>query len=286
LKSKPFFSVITACLNRADFIETAIQSVLSQNFADFEHIIIDGGSTDGTLEVLKKYPHLRVYSEPDYGVYDAFNKGIRLATGQVINFLNSDDRWGKVPMIEIKSQFIQSPELEAVITDAGKYKIDPDGDWIRIYYQSALKSSMQFLTQSKLTGPAINAWFIHRILFDRIGMFDTNYKIAADVEFCIRALIQNMKFLSIDVESYHYLMHPRSLTLHLDPKKVPLGMDEGFRITENFLKLKSNSIFLKKSFRLRYRRLSIRAMKRAIRRSDPKMVLYAIKRYLISFYIK
>src|SRR4030066_1952836 len=87
----PKVSIITPSYNRAGMIETAIQSVLSQNFPEVEHIIIDGGSTDGTLDVLKKYPHLRVVSEPDQGMYDALNKGLNLATGEIIGFLNTDD---------------------------------------------------------------------------------------------------------------------------------------------------------------------------------------------------
>ena len=85
------FSVITPCLNRVELITATIQSVTAQDYPDFEHWIIDGGSTDGTLELLKGYQHLKVVSEPDRGVYDAINKGIRLATGEIIILLNSDD---------------------------------------------------------------------------------------------------------------------------------------------------------------------------------------------------
>src|SRR5258707_149693 len=85
------FSVITPCLNRAELIAATIQSVTAQDYSDFEHWIIDGGSTDGTLELLQGYQHLKIVSEPDRGVYDAINKGIRLATGEIIILLNSDD---------------------------------------------------------------------------------------------------------------------------------------------------------------------------------------------------
>src|SRR5271156_6128755 len=86
-------SIITATLNRREFIGAAIESVLAQNYPEFEHWIIDGGSSDGTLDVLKRYPHLNVLSEPDRGVYDAWNKGIVRATGVVLGFLNSDDQY-------------------------------------------------------------------------------------------------------------------------------------------------------------------------------------------------
>ena len=84
-------SVITATLNRKEFIGAAIQSVVAQNYPDFEHWIIDGGSSDGTLKLLKQYPHLRVLSESDCGVYDAWNKGIERASGDMVSILNSDD---------------------------------------------------------------------------------------------------------------------------------------------------------------------------------------------------
>src|SRR6202023_1011578 len=84
-------SIITASLNRKEFIGAAIESILAQNYPDFEHWIIDGGSSDGTLVFLSHYPHLKVLSEPDRGVYDAWNKGIDRAKGDFISFLNSDD---------------------------------------------------------------------------------------------------------------------------------------------------------------------------------------------------
>src|SRR6202048_1307367 len=85
------FSVITPCLNRVQLIGATIESVIAQDYPNFEHWIIDGGSKDGTLDLLKHYRHLRVVSEVDCGVYDAMNKGIRLATGEIVVLLNSDD---------------------------------------------------------------------------------------------------------------------------------------------------------------------------------------------------
>ena len=79
------------CLNRVNLIREAIESVLAQDYPNFEHIVIDGGSTDGTLDVLREYRHLKLISEPDNGLYDAVNKGIRLAQGELIGWLNSDD---------------------------------------------------------------------------------------------------------------------------------------------------------------------------------------------------
>lgn len=92
--NKPLFSIITPTFNRRDFLEINIKSLLNQSYQNFEHIVIDGGSTDGTVELLKKYEsqyNMRWISEPDNGIYDAVNKGIKMAKGEIIAYLNSDD---------------------------------------------------------------------------------------------------------------------------------------------------------------------------------------------------
>ena len=88
------FSIITPCYNSEKYLEECIKSIMSQKYKDFEHIIVDGGSTDGTLDILKKYERLynmRWISEKDDGMYDAINKGMRMANGDVLSWINSDD---------------------------------------------------------------------------------------------------------------------------------------------------------------------------------------------------
>ncbi|MDR1377034.1 MAG: glycosyltransferase, partial [Synergistaceae bacterium] len=89
------FSIVTVCLNAAPTLEQALKSVLAQPYPHLEYIVIDGGSTDGTLRILDKYKDrlTRVISEPDGGIYDAFNKGIALATGDIVGLLNADDQY-------------------------------------------------------------------------------------------------------------------------------------------------------------------------------------------------
>lgn len=89
----PKISIVTPSYNSAKFIEDCIQSVLYQNYPNFEHIICDGGSTDGTVKILEKYPHLKWISEPDNGQTDAINKGLKVVTGDIIAYLNSDDMY-------------------------------------------------------------------------------------------------------------------------------------------------------------------------------------------------
>jgi len=91
LADTPSISIVTPSLNQGRYIEQTIQSVLLQNYPNFEHIVIDGGSTDGTVEILKKYPHLKWISEKDSGQSEALNKGLKMATGDIIAWINSDD---------------------------------------------------------------------------------------------------------------------------------------------------------------------------------------------------
>ncbi len=114
MNQSPFFSVITPSFNRVEFVRTAIESVLAQHYEPFEHIIMDGGSTDGTLELLASYPHLRVVSEPDQGLYDALNKGISMARGEIIGQLSSDDFYAPGIFSLIAELFSQNPEADAV----------------------------------------------------------------------------------------------------------------------------------------------------------------------------
>lgn len=108
----PKISVITPSLNSSQYLEEAIQSVLAQKYPNFEHIVVDGGSTDGTLDILRKYPHLNWVSESDKGQSDAMNKGFRISTGKVIVYLNADDYFDAgaffsvVPFFEAGAKFV------------------------------------------------------------------------------------------------------------------------------------------------------------------------------------
>lgn len=275
-------SIITVCLNRAEFIEIAIQSVLAQNHDNLEHIIIDGGSTDGTLEILKKYPHLRVVSGPDAGMYDAFNKGIALAKGQVINFLNSDDRWGEVPLREIEAEFLDDPALEVITTGTGIYEYGFAGNWTRKRYLPALEGGEQFFSSLKGRGPAINGWFIRRGLFDRIGVFDNSYKISADYDFCIRAVIMNARIHPMDIEAYHYLAHAHSLTFDNDHEKIASAITENLSIVENLLSKENLETYQREYLRKRVRSLLLKLIYRKARLAQPIGIINAISRYLRS----
>ncbi len=117
-------SVITPSYNAADYIEEAIESVLNQSYKFYEHIIVDGGSTDGTLDILKKYPHLKWISEPDNGQSDAMNKGFTYSKGDIIVYLNADDYFDPDAFLAVINSFNEERNTDIVV---GNLKIEFEG---------------------------------------------------------------------------------------------------------------------------------------------------------------
>jgi glycosyltransferase involved in cell wall biosynthesis len=112
-------TIITVCYNSEKTIKTTLDSVANQTFKKIEHIIIDGKSSDKTISIVKKYPHIKkIISEPDKGIYDAMNKGIKIATGDIIGFLNSDDFYSSNGVIsKMAATFEEVPSLDACYAD-------------------------------------------------------------------------------------------------------------------------------------------------------------------------
>jgi len=224
------FSVITPCLNRADLLGATIESVLAQEYKDFEHWIIDGGSTDGTLELLKRYSHLRVVSEPDRGLYDAINKGVRLATGEIIVLLNSDDLL--VPGAFSLSAQIFENAIGTMIVSAGSqiFRITPEGTEIEMHRYADPREYTLSLRNVTIGIPNLNARFFRRKVFEQIGDFDLAYSIAADRDFLIRAAVRQLPDAPVGKVLYRYRWHPGSLTMSPAGDSLITGMRDGLRI--------------------------------------------------------
>lgn len=214
LKNKPLISIITPCLNRAHMLEEAIESVLNQDYDNVEHIIIDGGSTDGTLELLKKYKHIKFISEPDKNLYDGLNKGIRLAKGDIIGHLNSDDCYEENCFSSIVAQFNGNPEKDSICGGASIFEVNhlSQKHTKAIFNHSVYKDlRLDTITYGM---PIINARFFRKAVYDRIGQYDIQYRIAADREFLLRAYVAGIKTLNLEKIIYHYRHHSGSLTIN------------------------------------------------------------------------
>ncbi len=220
-------TIITPSYNRAELVPQAIVSVLTQGFQDFEHIIVDGGSTDGTLEILKQYPHLKVIHGPDKGMYDALNKGLEIARGEIIGFLNTDDLYAEDIFAAIAIKF-NDPDVMAVAGRALVFAELPDGKTKVVNQYSPDERSL--IESSTIGSNFFNAWFFRRTTFDRIGKFNADYKVVGDRDFMLRFLLSNLKYTTINNLVYKYRMHEDSLTFDKTDEKRALSVDENLAV--------------------------------------------------------
>ncbi len=179
----PKVSIITVCLNSKKNIEDTIKRVCRQTYKNIKNIIIDGGSTDGTVDIIKKYVKNVTHwvSEPDRGIADAFNKGIRASSGEIIAFLNSQDYYINESVIQkVIDTFIQNPEIKIVY---GKtYFITGNSSEI-VAVMGEKYSEERMRKRSIIPHPSV---FIKREVFESYGLFQLKYKIAMDYEFLLR----------------------------------------------------------------------------------------------------
>lgn len=175
-------TLLTACYNSAATIRDTLKSIEVQTYANIEHIIVDGASKDNTLEVVKAEGRRvdRVVSGPDKGIYDAYNKGLALATGEVIGFLNSDDFYAHPRVIEqVMAKFDADPSLDAVHANLVYVDRDDVSKVTRLWRSQ--KSTAKRIQRGFY--PAHPTLFLRRRVYERAGGFDLSYRMAADGEF-------------------------------------------------------------------------------------------------------
>jgi glycosyltransferase involved in cell wall biosynthesis len=180
-------SVITVCYNSEKTIASCIKSVVDQDYSEIEHIIIDGASTDRTVEVIKEVsiPD-KLISEPDHGIYDAMNKGLILSTGDVVCFLNSDDQYAHNKVISMVVSEMTDDHLDALVTDVVFFNLKAPNKIIRRFI------SRRFSLDGFSWGwmPAHPGLFLSKKVISETGLFNSDYKIAGDFEYIIRAFHQ------------------------------------------------------------------------------------------------
>ncbi|HME39145.1 MAG TPA: glycosyltransferase family 2 protein [Steroidobacteraceae bacterium] len=228
----PRISVITPCLNGVRYIADAIDSVVSQCHEHTEHIVIDGGSTDGTLDVLRQYPHLKVVSGPDRGIYDALNKGLALARGDIIGVLNSDDCYGE-EALSGADHALRDESIMALVGGAVFFRDSGRGE--QEVVGRFVPAEADLLMLSTVLSPAFNSWFFRRSVFEKIGGFDTSYQIAGDREFMLRLALSGLPFGTVDWLICRYRVHPDSLTFGQDERAWDQMMREHVLMTDRYL---------------------------------------------------
>lgn len=177
-------SIVTVAFNAANTIADTLESVASQTHPDIEHIVVDGGSRDGTLEIVKRHKqHISQWiSEPDKGIYDAMNKGLALATGEIIGFLNADDVYADPEVLARVSAIMEAERLDALFGDADFVSPNRPDRPMRRY------RSERFRPDRIAWGwmPAHPTLFLRRYVYERFGVFRTDYRIAGDFELVAR----------------------------------------------------------------------------------------------------
>ena len=179
-------SIITACLNSVGTIADTLSSVASQRSVEVEHIVVDGGSRDGTLEVIRRHPWkpAKIISERDDGVYYAMNKGLELATGEVIGFLNADDFYADDTVLEDVARVLEEPTVDACYGDLVYVAADDVARSVRYWKSTEYKPGLC------LTGwmPAHPTFYARKRVYDELGGFDCTFRRQSDFELTTRFL--------------------------------------------------------------------------------------------------
>ena len=179
-------SVITVSFNSRKTIEDAIRSVALQAHDDVEHLVIDGKSVDGTIQIIEAHRHrgLILKSEPDAGIYDAMNKGLLSASGDVIGFLNSDDLFADSEVLRrIAISLNENPSAEVCFGDL-VYVSEDNQKVVRLWKSRSFENGLF----ARGWAPAHPTFYIRRSALERLGLFDLSYRLAADAEFMMRYL--------------------------------------------------------------------------------------------------
>jgi glycosyltransferase involved in cell wall biosynthesis len=199
-ESEPKVTIITACRNSGDTIGNTIQSIVDQDYLNIEHIIVDANSDDGTAEIIASYGEsISLWiREPDDGIADAWNKGIKKANGEIIGILNADDFYNPGTIRAMVDAFNRNTEYGFAFGDL-KMMDRSSGRSYRVFGRPEYESN----TRYHMLGMPHPAVFVKKWVYDRVGLFDTKYRICADYELMRRTIVQGVKGVYV----------PRTLTI-------------------------------------------------------------------------
>ncbi len=207
-RTYPKISIVTPSFNQGKFIESAIQSVLQQNYSNFEHIILDNCSTDQTVEILQRYPHLIWKSKPDRGQSDALNQGFRLATGDIIGWLNADDLYLPECFERIAVSFA-SPQSDIVY---GDYRwIDEHGKIIQL--RKELDFDFFILKYLHVLYIPSTSTFFNRRIFEEENFLDHSLKYSMDYEFFLRLARKKYRFIHLNAYLADFRWHEENKSI-------------------------------------------------------------------------
>lgn len=225
-------SIITVCYNSEKTIRQTIESVLNQTYDNIEYIVVDGKSKDGTINIIDEYipkfgGRMIVISEKDQGIYDAMNKGINHATGELVGIINSDDWYEKDAVEKMVEKYI-SINKDVIIYGALRYILDEEEESVRYY-------SHKFLKERMISHPTC---FVSKEIYNRLGVFDLNYRIIADYDFMLRAFESNILFEGIREIVANFRIGGTSNTRETDEELIELYYKHGIYSSKEYHKKK------------------------------------------------
>ncbi|SEG18424.1 glycosyltransferase family 2 protein [Flavobacterium urumqiense] len=235
-------SIITVCYNRKATIEQSIKSVLGQDYPNIEYIVIDGNSTDGTKEIIQSYSDkIATYiSEPDRGMYDAINKGLRLATGDIVGLMHSDDEFYDFSVVsKIVEAFKSAPETDGLYGNGIYISNDTKERIVR----NRIGGSYDLKKIKSGWLPLHPTVYLKKSLIDSYGYYNLDFKIASDTEFLLRYLYKhkiNVTYLN------EYIVKMRMGGLSTSYKRALEVLYEDYRIYKYHQLSAVRTVFLKK----------------------------------------
>lgn len=237
-------SIITVCYNSEKFIEECIQSVLSQDYQNIEYIVVDGKSTDRTLDIISRYKDkiTKIISEEDDGLYDAMNKGIVASTGEIVGILNSDDLFNDKSCVQEVVKAFNNIEVECVFANLTFFKKDRKSI-TRLY------DSKKFKLRHFLSGdaPAHPTFYTRKHNFEKFGYYSTRHPVAADFDLMLRFLyIEKLKYQFIDkviVNMREGGKSTRNLLTYIVNNREKYDILKRNKLTASYVKLMSRYIF-------------------------------------------
>lgn len=210
----PKISIVTPSFNQAQYIEETIKSVLSQDYPCLEHLVIDGGSTDGTLDILRRYEsHLHWVSEPDRGQADAINKGFHQCTGEIVAWLNSDDLYLPGALHQVANLFNQHPGVDVVYGDY--HLIDQTGRLLLTRREISFDYNILLYGLNYISQPAT---FFRRGVFDSVGYLDDTLHYGLDWEYWLRIASHGGRFAHLPSYLAATRWHTQAKTLIAPPQ--------------------------------------------------------------------
>ena len=227
--SAPTFSVLTPVLNGISHLGECLKSVAAQSHPGIEHIVADGGSSDGSLQLLRAWPHVRVLLGPDRGIYDGINRALRSAHGEIIGILNADDCYAADVFNEVARIF----ENDSIMAVFGRAAVFAQGEPSERLISNAEPDPLFMAT---LGAPVINAWFFRRAVFEQLGPFSVRYAVAADREFLLRFAVSGLCYRAMPRLICRYRAHAASLTFAGNDAVWRAVLLEHHAITGEFLR--------------------------------------------------